>query len=42
MARHRYFIDDTKARRELLHRPRPVAEALERAVAWYRTNTLAA
>lgn len=42
MARHRYFIDDSKARRELLHNPRPVVEALERAVAWYRANTLAA
>jgi dihydroflavonol-4-reductase len=42
MARHRYFVDDSKARHELLHRPRPVAEALERAVAWYRTNALAA
>lgn len=42
MARHRYFVDDGKARRELGHQPRPVADALERAVAWYRERALAA
>ena len=42
MSRHRMFVDDTRARAELGHRPSPVAPALERAVRWYREHGYAA
>jgi dihydroflavonol-4-reductase len=38
IARHKMFVDATRARRELGFQPGPVAAALERAVRWYRTN----
>jgi dihydroflavonol-4-reductase len=38
MSRDKMFANDAKARAELAHTPNPVREALERAVAWYRTN----
>ncbi len=38
MARHRMFVDDSRARRELGFAPGPVAAALERAVRWYEVN----
>jgi dihydroflavonol-4-reductase len=38
MSRDKMFADDTKARTELGHTPTPARAALERAVAWYRSN----
>lgn len=38
MARDLMFADDAKARAELGHAPSPVRAALERAVAWFRSN----
>lgn len=38
MARHKMFVDDSKARRELGFAPGPVVAALERAVRWYEAN----
>jgi len=38
MARHRMFIDDSRARTELGHRPSEVVPALAAAVRWYRDH----
>jgi len=38
MARHRMFVDTSKAERELGFRAGPIAAALERAVEWYTSN----
>jgi dihydroflavonol-4-reductase len=38
MARHRMFVDSSKAERELGYTPGPVEAALGRAVRWYREN----
>jgi dihydroflavonol-4-reductase len=38
IARHKMFVDATRAQRELGFQPGPVSAALERAVRWYRTN----
>jgi dihydroflavonol-4-reductase len=38
MARHRMFVDGSKAGRELGYQPGPVEAALERAVRWYEEN----
>ncbi len=38
MARHRMFVDGSKAKRELGYKPGPVEAALERAVHWYEEN----
>jgi dihydroflavonol-4-reductase len=38
MARHRMFVDASRAVRELGFRPGSVEEALERAVRWYQAN----
>jgi dihydroflavonol-4-reductase len=38
MARHRMFVDASKAERELGFAPGPIEAALERAVAWYESN----
>lgn len=38
IAQHMMFVDCTRAQRELGFAPVPVAEALERAVRWYRAN----
>ena len=38
MARHKMFVDASKAVRELGFAPGPIEEALERAVAWYASN----
>ena len=38
MARHRMHVDCARAARELGHRPEPVADALQRAVTWYREH----
>jgi dihydroflavonol-4-reductase len=38
IARHRMFVDASRARRELNFRPGAVAAALERAVRWYEAN----
>ena len=38
IARHKMFVDASRARRELGFRPGPVAAALERAVRWYQGN----
>jgi dihydroflavonol-4-reductase len=38
IARHKMFVDASRARRELGFQPGPVAAALERAVRWYRAN----
>src|ERR1700687_2579849 len=38
IARHMMFVDCSRAQRELGFQPRPVAEALERAVRWYQSN----
>ncbi len=38
IARHKMFVDCSKARRELNFAPGPVAAALERAVRWYEAN----
>jgi len=38
IARHRMFVDCSRAQRELGFQPGPVAAALERAVRWYEAN----
>lgn len=38
IARHRMFVDTSRAPRELGFAPSPVADALERAVRWYGAN----
>jgi dihydroflavonol-4-reductase len=38
MSRERMYADSSKSQRELGHQPRPVREALQRAVAWFRDN----
>ena len=38
IAKHKMFVDASRAQRELRFQPGPVAEALERAVRWYRVN----
>ena len=38
IARHRMFVDCSRAQRELGFQPEPVAAALERAVRWYVDN----
>jgi dihydroflavonol-4-reductase len=38
MARHKMFVDCSKAQRELGFAPGPVLAALERAVRWYEAN----
>ncbi|HKV24786.1 MAG TPA: hopanoid-associated sugar epimerase [Candidatus Acidoferrum sp.] len=38
IARHRMFVDCSRAQRELGFRPGPVVAALERAVRWYQAN----
>ena len=38
MARHRMFVDSSKAERELGFKAGPIAAALERAVRWYQTR----
>jgi dihydroflavonol-4-reductase len=38
MSVERMYVDSAKAQRELGHRPQLVRDALERAVAWYRTH----
>jgi len=38
IARHKMFVDCSRAQRELGFQPGPVAAALERAVRWYRDN----
>ncbi len=38
MARHKMFVDGSKAVRELGYQPGPVEAALERAVRWYEEN----
>ena len=38
MARHKMFVDASKAERELAFVPGPIDAALERAVAWYESN----
>jgi len=38
IARHKMFVDASRARRELGFQPGPVAGALERAVRWYQAN----
>ncbi len=38
MARKKMFVSTTKARRELSFQPRPVDEALHRAIRWFRAN----
>src|ERR1700682_136143 len=38
IAQHMMFVDCSRAQRELGFQPRPVAEALERAVRWYQSN----
>ena len=38
MSRERMYVDSSKARRELGYRAGSVRDALERAVAWYRSN----
>jgi dihydroflavonol-4-reductase len=38
IARHKMFVDCSRAPRELGFRASPVAEALERAVRWYKEN----
>ncbi|MFI5353838.1 MAG: hypothetical protein ACHQZS_12865, partial [Candidatus Binatales bacterium] len=38
MARKRMFFDSGKARRELGYAPRPVDDALARAIAYYRES----
>ena len=42
MARHKMFVDASKAERELGFVSGPIEAALERAVAWYETNGYAA
>ncbi len=38
LARHRMFVDSSKARRELGFQPGPLEAALERAIHWYSKN----
>ena len=38
IAKHKMFVDASRAQRELGFKPGPVAAALERAVRWYRAN----
>jgi dihydroflavonol-4-reductase len=38
IARHKMFVDASRAQRELGFQPGPVVAALERAVRWYRAN----
>ena len=38
IARHKMFVDASRAKRELGFEPGPVAAALERAVRWYQAN----
>jgi dihydroflavonol-4-reductase len=38
MARHKMFVDASKAERELGFAPGPIEAALDRAVAWYEAN----
>jgi dihydroflavonol-4-reductase len=38
IARHKMFVDASRAQQELGFQPGPVAAALERAVRWYRAN----
>jgi dihydroflavonol-4-reductase len=38
MARHKMFVDASKATRELGFSHGPIEAALERAVRWYETN----
>jgi dihydroflavonol-4-reductase len=38
IARHKMFVDASRAQRELGFQPGPVVGALERAVRWYRAN----
>jgi dihydroflavonol-4-reductase len=38
IAKHKMFVDASRAQRELGFHPGPVAAALERAVRWYRAN----
>ncbi len=38
IARHKMFVDASRARRELGFEPGPVVAALERAVRWYQAN----
>jgi dihydroflavonol-4-reductase len=38
MSRHQMFFSSAKAARELGYAPRPAAEALADAVAWYREH----
>jgi dihydroflavonol-4-reductase len=38
IARHKMFVDCSRAKRELGFQPGPVAAALERAVRWYQAN----
>ena len=38
MARHKMFVDASKAERELGFAPGPIEAALERAVSWYESN----
>jgi dihydroflavonol-4-reductase len=38
MARHKMFVDGSKAVRELGFEPAPVEQALEKAIRWYRDN----
>jgi dihydroflavonol-4-reductase len=38
IARHRMFVDASKAERDLGFAPGPIEAALERAVAWYESN----
>src|SRR2546427_5487470 len=38
IARHKMFVDCSRAQRELGFRPGPVSAALERAVRWYEAN----
>ena len=38
LARHKMFVDSSKARRELEFQPSPLEAALERAIRWYNEN----
>jgi dihydroflavonol-4-reductase len=38
MARKKMFVTHAKAARELGFAPRPVEEALQRAIDWFRAN----
>ena len=40
MARHKMFVDASKAGRELGFAPGPIEAALERAVAWYKRTVI--